>query len=426
MFVKKFKLFFFYSLSTLFLCLLTLYVLNPKLYSYGIDQSKKLIIYRPNFFLINPESNLGHSHKSSPVQYRNDENRSGFYKINFNPLDVKISYLNETPVNHGGHKASKSTPISNDEYIISASDKGIVQIFKNLKIHWELRLYNSNLGFHGTPIIFGHYAILGEYSGRLYFLNLQTKKIIWMGQFGNSFGATPWLEDHFLYYNVETSHPNGYLGKIDLLKTKLVWTSMPLGNHSHSSPAVDKHNLYLGDNNSKFQAISKSTGKTEWAIRLGGPVKSTPALDKDRIYISSWDGYLYCLNSKNGEFFWKYKLSKSNQSSVALDSEKNIGFINDLTGIHKFDLKSGKQLSFIPMKMGPESKKASPVILKYKNKTYLATACYLQDICILATENLSLLKKISFKEGLSSQLGVNPEYLIVSLNKNQPLMLLKP
>ncbi len=426
MFVKRFKFFYFYILSSLFITLCVLYYYNPELYNFGAGSSNRFIFYKPNFFIMNGDNDLKNAFIEPYVQYRNDRERTGFYEINFDPLNLDITELNDVIVNHGGHGASKSTPVSSGEFIVSAGDQGLVQVFKNEKPFWTLKLYNSNLGFHGTPIIFNNYAIIGEYSGRLYLLNLNAKKIIWMGQFGNSFGATPWLDSHYLYFNVETLHPNGYIGKIDLLKTELIWSSQALGNHSHSSPAVDDNFLYFGDNNGKFQSMSKATGKINWTIRFVEPVKSTPALDKNNIYISSWDGHLYSLKKINGSINWKYRLSKFNQSSVAIDEETSIGFINDLTGVHKVDLKNGKQLSMHKSEMSKESKKASPVILKYKNRKFVATPCNKLDLCIYDFDNFKILKKYVFQEGLSNQVGVYKDYLMIALNKETPLLFLKP
>ncbi len=426
MFVKSFKFFYFYTFSTLFLTLLILFFLNPTLYNYGIYSYRSFVFIKPNFFIINKDTNLIKGLKDSSVQYRNDADRTGFYEIDFDPLSLKSEMLNDTIVNHGGHGASKSTPVSNGKFMVSAGDQGLIQVFKQEKLHWSLHLYNSNLGFHGTPIVFNDYAIIGEYSGRLYLLNLEAKKIIWMAQLGNSFGATPWLESHYLYYNVETLHPNGYIGKINLSDTSLVWASNPIGNHSHSSPAVDNENLYFGDNDNKFQAMSKTTGTIMWEIKLAGPIKSTPAMDNENIYISSWDGHLYSLKKANGLINWQYKLSEFNQSSPAIDQKLSFGFINDQTGVHKIDLKTGQRLAFHELSMSKETKRASPVILKYKSKKYVATPCAKTDVCIYDFVSFKLLKKYSFNEGLSSQVGVDKKYLIIALNKKSPIILLRP
>lgn len=426
MFVKRFKFFYFYTFICLFLTLLVLYVFNPTLYNYGPYSHRNFLFIKPNFFLIHEDKDFKNAFREPYVQYRNDNERTGLYEIDFDPRNLASIELNDTIVNHGGHGASKSTPVSNGEFIVSAGDQGLIQVFKDEKLYWSLNLYNSNLGFHGTPILFNNYAIIGEYSGRLYFLNLKEKKIIWVAQLGNSFGATPWLESHYLYYNVETTHPNGYIGKINLLDPSLVWASTAIGNHSHSSPAVDTDQLYFGDNNGKFQAMSKSTGAIAWEIKFSEPIKSTPALDKENIYISSWDGHLYSLKKSNGSMNWKYNLTKFNQSSVAIDQKSSIGFINDLNGVHKVDLKTGNQLAYDKQIMSKETKKASPVILNFNNKKFVATPCGKNDICIYDFMSFKVLKRYSFKEGLSSQVGVHNKYLMISLNKKTPLLLLKP
>jgi hypothetical protein len=110
---------------------------------------------------------------------------------------------------------------------------------------------------------------------------------------------------------------------------------------------------------------------------------------------------------------------------MALDTKAQVGFINHVDGLHKIDLKTGKKLSKYKMTMGREAKKSSPIILKYKNTKLIASACFTTDVCFFDYGTLNILKKFTFSDGLSGQLGVGEDFLMITLNKNTPLILLE-
>lgn len=422
MFVNKYKILFFYSFGVLALVLAAVLYFNPKHLTY--DSILKNQVFESQFFILNPETN--NQWDQPTYQYRNGSPRQGAYHINFNPLKLKLTPLDTADVNHGAHRASKSTTMAVGPYIFSAGDNGVIQILKDKQKYWSLNFFNKSFGFHSTPILFEDHAIIGDYSGRLYFLNLKLKKIIWMIKIGGSFGATPLLENQFLYVNVETPAPDGFIAKIDLANTKILWISNNLGNHSHSSPAADKDTLFMGDNNGQIHAISKATGKTIWKNGVDGPIKSTPALLEDYLYFTSWDGYLYCASKHDGNINWKFKLNTFNQSSIALDAQKKVGFIISDLGLHKINLNDGAQLAFNKMNPGREVKKSSPVILNHNNKKYVSSACFNLQVCIYDFESLKILKDYKLNRSLSNQVSVHNDFLMTPILKESPITLLQP
>ncbi len=429
MFVNKFKLLFFYLLVALSLVFVVVFIYNPTQLEIRSTYYNRHKFFKPNIFHVNEikPSRLKAILKSNKIaQYRGGALRQGYFKIKFDPIDLKLNSIGETNINYSGHGASKSTPMHLDPYTIVAGDQGIVEVYKNKILYWTLSLFNKGFGFHSTPIIIQDVAFIGDYTGRFYFLDLSTKKVIWMAQFGNTFGATPLLEGNHLYLNFETVRPDGYVVKLNLITNEVVWTSEPLGNQSHSTPAADKSNIFIGDNNNTFRAISKSTGRVVWTQDFGAPVKSTPSVWDDKIYISSWDGKIYCLSKFDGRVLWTYLVPKFNQSSVAIDPDLGVGFVNAANGIHKINLSTGKRLAYFKIKMNRESRQASPVILEYKGKKFIAAGCSKDKFCFLRFENLSLVESVDLKSSISNQVGVGNNFLLLSPNSSNPLLILEP
>lgn len=178
MLVNKFKILFFYSLITLLLTFLVIFIFNPdqvNILSYNSNR-----FFRPNIFHLNKIDKArlkGILKSAEKSQYRGGTARQGYFKINFNPLNLKLSSLGGSDINYSGHGASKSTPIHLAPYSMVAGDQGILKVYRNKKLYWTLNLLNKGFGFHSTPIIVSDIAFVGDYSGRFYFLDLKKKKL---------------------------------------------------------------------------------------------------------------------------------------------------------------------------------------------------------------------------------------------------------
>ena len=354
---------------------------------------------------------------SKIYQFRQNEKRQGFKEIKYDPdkIDSFIEGPGEAP-NFGAHTASKASPAETDNYIVVAGDYGLIQVFdkKTLDLHWRLELFDSKSGMHGTPIGYNDFVFIGDYSGKLYFLNLPKKEIIWVIDLGGGLGATPLFDGKHLYVNVELTSPvNGYITKIDPFKKEIVWISEFIGQQSHSSPAATEKELFFGDNNGDFYSMSKETGKVIWRKFVGKPVKSTPAIYKDTVIFTSWNGFLFSLDQKTGSLMWTVTLSDINQSSPSVIEDKDIGIVNSDFGIHILDLVSGKESNFIKMTMGRLARKASPITVKYKNKYRALTSCDRRHLCIIDMETQKLIKKITLPSGFSNVAGVFDESVVV-------------
>ncbi len=361
-------------------------------------------------------------------QFRNGSQRVGFYNINFDPDKLNVmKFKTIKPVNFGAHTASKSSPMDSKNFIIMAGDYGLIQILnkKDLSLHWSIDLVDSGMGIHNTPITFDDFMFVGDYSGRLYFMDLKTKSLIWVIDLGGALGATPYFDGHFIYANVElSSKANGYIVKIEPFQKKILWMSNLIGQQSHSSPAFDGESLYFGDNDGDFYRLSEKDGSVIWKKFLGKEIKSSPVLFQDSVIFSSWDKIIYSLEKMTGRVNWVYTLPKTNQSSVAIDVQKSVGVINSHLGLHKFNLVDGKSLKVVNMPMSTGATKASPVILQFQNKKRVFTSCKQSMLCIFDLETLNLIKEIQLDYEFSNQIGVFDKSLMVVSDRGQSVLFL--
>jgi len=413
-----------YAGTVITLSTLTLSLLNPK--SLMINYQKNDFTDRPaepSFFNI---STLNIKKPEEIQQFRNGSKRSAFYRSEEEHQLSKVSSTRSLVVNHGLHSASKSSPIKSDSFILISGDQGLIQVLDKVthKLHWKLQLYDSNLGIHSSPVTFADYALIGDYSGKLYFLNLLEKSIIWISDWGDTFGASPLLEEENLYVNVETSRPaDGFVAKLNILTQEVLWMTPFLGEQSHSSLAADKTGLFFGNNNGHFFKLDKNTGDIMWKIELERPIKSTPAIFENLIIFSSWDGHVNAFDKNTGLLAWSYYLGKdTNQSSLAVSEDHAYGAINSAFGFSILDLKTGSLVKEFKMKTAKASRMASPIILQNEISTRVLTPCAEDQICIVDLSTLELrVLPLDKRLGSSGQLTPVGKRIYFSPNQEHAL-----
>ncbi len=417
---KKYN-FLIYGLVVVCAPILISHFLNPKrLVIRNMSNSIYSKHAKPNFFILNTLPK-----KPSTIdlwQFRGNPQRTAYQHINFNPLKTRLEKISTKKINIGKHSASKASPSLSKSFIILAGDQGTVQILNrsDQKEHWSLKLTDSNEGIHSTPITYSDYCLIGDYSGKLYFLNLLTKKIIWIIDLGDAIGATPLWIDDFVYVNVETRKPNGYLVKINPWTAQIKWQSDYIGEQSHSSPALYQKNLYFGANNGIFYKMSSISGKVLWRYQTDGPIKSTPTVFKDSVIFSSWDGHIYSLNTVNGKLNWVYKISLGNQSSLAIDVKNNLGVINDHDGILFINIQNGKKIQKKIFTMD-RSRIGSPVIVSYNNTNYVVSPCEQSSVCIINSQTYELVKH-KLTQPLSNTVTLSENNLYLAPNQDSQLL----
>lgn len=347
-------------------------------------------------------------------QYRGGEEKTGLFSMPLPRLD-QPPILANAGVNSGTHTASKASAIPYGDGWIIAGDLGLVRrVDSELKPVWTFRTLRSIQGVHGTPASDGRSVYFGDYNGNLISLDGETGRVRWILPLGNSIGSSPLLtEDGFLYISVETDHPDGFLAKVNTQNGQLIWRSAWLGQHSHSSPSLDRTNnqVIVGDNTGTVSAFDLLTGKRNWIYQTAGPVKATPAISGAMIYISSWDGFLHILHAKNGTRLRRVWLSDTpNQSSAALWPEKDRGFVVTAKGLCRFKLSADEPLECLRETSGERAtRRSSPSLVRSPTGlTQLWASCREREVCVIDPLNMRVLKKFTLSSAQTGEISFGP------------------
>ena len=160
--------------------------------------------------------------------------------------------------------------------------------------------------------------------------------------------ATPAVDDSGVYVGADSSWFYAY----DLqgqLKWKFFSDDAKYG--FHSTAALDKRRVYIGDYKGQLYALDKESGRPDWSIRLGETIGASPILYKDTILVTietnnPRNGYLVRLDQKNGELLWKSEyLGEQSHSSPSIDESLGFAILGaNNSKLFAFDIKSGKQM----------------------------------------------------------------------------------
>lgn len=333
--------------------------------------------------------------------YRHDLQRTGYYDEEVSAA-LSLKKLSDIS-NFSIHQASKSSPLVLKDQIILATDAGLLaSIDFNGKENWRLRNFTSAFGFHSTPAAWGDLIIAGDYSGLLVALDKKNGKLSWILQLGDTFGASPLItDDGYIIVSVETQAPNGFIAKVNAKNGEVIWTSVWLGDHSHSSPSLSQQEyggskvIVVGDNAGYVNGLRETDGKMIWRYYLGQPMKSTAAIFKEQAFFATWDGYIYAMQVDTGAVLWRKRLRSANQSSVAIDPQGTYGVINSTRGLCRFSLTATKDLVCEEKEYSRGPRKASPVITKDKDhpgRHLVWTGCDDTNLCVFDLQSFKRLK----------------------------------
>lgn len=250
-------------------------------------------------------------------QYRGGVERRGVYENEKLGLDLEVQQISDT-LNVEVHAASKASPAIDDSGIYVGSDSGwFYKYGLDGQVKWKFNFTTATKGIHATAVLDQKRVYIGAYNGRFYALDKETGHPDWILELGVAIGASAVLYDNALYVSVETSHPNGYIAKINPADGKVIWVSGWLGGHPHSSPALwpEKKRLFVGCNSMRFFSLDMDTGRVIWTFNGEGQIKGTPTVIDGHVYFTSWGRKIFALNAETGEDEWETFIGGEVQSS---------------------------------------------------------------------------------------------------------------
>lgn len=338
--------------------------------------------------------------------YRGNPNRWGRVDIAgkdlFSPFTLKWQVKN---LNNGIHRASKSSPAVDNEGFYIADDTGFLRAYDwqgNLKWHFFSGV--STRGFHSTPLVDKDSIYFGDYAGFIYCLNKHDGSTRWMTKAGMTIGSSPLLHNGILYVGVELNGPDGFLLAVDAKNGNWVWNSAFLGNHPHSSPALDSTNglLYIGSNTGMLQAFDLKDGKEHWSFASKDDIKCSPLVMNESVYFSSWDGFIYSVDTKKGTLKWKTALDGGSMSCPSISRDGKTIAITGAKQNFVLDSESGKIHWVSTIENIANRAQSSPLILSYEKEETVVFLCDHQGLCFYDLQSGNLKQVIKLTGGFSS------------------------
>ncbi len=156
-------------------------------------------------------------------------------------------------------------------------------------------------------------AIVGDETGKVYCLDVNTGKPIWTFKARNAVYSMPAIDgDRVVFGSCDSS-----IYCLNLNDGKKVWEYKT--NHVvMGTPLIDSKTVYVGGSDNCFRALDIKNGKPKWEYcGLRGYIESTPILYEGKLIFGAWDTYLYALNPKDGKLIWEWTNGKSMHMSPA-------------------------------------------------------------------------------------------------------------
>ena len=203
-----------------------------------------------------------------------------------------------------------SSPVSlGDTIVTHALDGSINAVSRTdgsvLWRHLE-KVPSLTLRGSGKPLIVGaDRVVVGNASGQVIALNLQTGNLLWRATIASPRGRTDLermvdvdaelvADDGVIY----ASAFQGYVAAIDAASGQLIWTREI---SSQSGIVVDESALFVGDSSSNIWALSRSNGATLWKQgKLLRRALGVPAQQGRYLLLGDYDGYLHWLDKEDG------------------------------------------------------------------------------------------------------------------------------
>ncbi len=258
-----------------------------------------------------------------------------------------------------GKEIKASPVVYKQKVVISTTDGEVFCLNTSGKILWRFKTENA---VEASALILNNRVFVGDLSGNLYAIDLNSGQKIWKFTAGNQFMSGPnwWVRgektyllignyDYFLYcidadkgkevwkyeaqnyLNATPAVENGYaifggcdgnLHVVDIRSGKAASVN-PLATYVAGSVALDKGLAFVGDYDGKVSGFAYGTKKSRWAFNLEDkevPFVAAPSVTNYRVLIGGKDRFLYCLNKSNGKEIWKVNMGNPVESSTIADA----------------------------------------------------------------------------------------------------------
>jgi len=120
-----------------------------------------------------------------------------------------------------------------------------------------------------------------------------------------------------------------------------IW-EIQTGYELFGSPALVDGVLYFGCNDSRFRAVSASTGQAVWAYSVQCGICGEAAVDSQSVYFGGQDGYIYCIDRSSGSRRWSAGLGYHILGGTALFADTLVAAGNSRGGVAALSRSDGE------------------------------------------------------------------------------------
>jgi len=194
-------------------------------------------------------------------------------------------------------------------------------------------------GLYGTPVAAEGRLFVGDYSGFLYVLELETGRLLWQCKTGGPIVASPLVEGRTVYLGSS----DGRLYALEAATGRELWPPFTAKNAIWSAPVEAGGIVYFASMDGLVYALDARTGEPRWPkpFRARGGIAAPLAAAEGLVLAGGLDRHLYALDAQTGEVRWTFRAKNWFWSEPLV--EGGTVYVGALDGrVYALELKTGK------------------------------------------------------------------------------------
>lgn len=179
-------------------------------------------------------------------------------------------------------------------------DFSINNRYTNVIERWH---FDTGFTIAASPAVWNATAIIGDASGTVYGLALNSGTLQWQFKTKSAVYSTPEIAGDLAIF----ASTDGNLYGVQAATGNEVWRC-ETGRPIVASPRAANGVVYVGSSAGTFRALEANSGKLLWQFdRIGGFIETKPLIYEGKVIFGAWDQYLYALDARTGKLAWKWK-----------------------------------------------------------------------------------------------------------------------
>jgi outer membrane protein assembly factor BamB len=205
------------------------------------------------------------------------------------------------------------------------------------KVRWRYRIGRSE----PSPLVRGDIAYLAGTNGRVYGLDLATRRLRWSRYLGAKITSSPAFFGGRLYLG-------DYAGNVFALRAsngRVIWRGSA-GSRVYGTVAVAGGKVFAPSVFSGLSALSARTGRLLWRIPVGVYLYSSPAAFRGRVYFGTYAGRVYSVSARSGRILWVRSIGR--RVSGAVEVVAGAVYASTFRRTMAWDWRTGRRLWSFP------------------------------------------------------------------------------